>query len=238
MTAPTTPSAAPGTPPAPRRPWLRDDIAYAAPMFAFLLCIWVGSTWESLYVASYIARVIITAALLIIGWKNYTKIRWNHWWLGIIVGVIGIFQWVPMQLWLQNHFEFFKPSDDVFNPFNEFASPAALWGFIAVRVIGAVIIVPIMEELFWRDFLWREIIAPNDFKLAGVGEFEWPAFLIVAVAFASVHGNWWLTAIVWGLMIGALLVYTKSLGACIIAHAVTNLLLAAYVLKTQDWAFW
>ena len=39
-------------------------------------------------------------------------------------------------------------------------------------------------------------------------------------------------------MIGALLVYTKSLGACIIAHAVTNLLLALYVLKTHDWAFW
>ena len=95
-----------------------------------------------------------------------------------------------------------------------------------------------MEELFWRDFLWRQVLAPNDFKLAAVGEWAWPPFLIVSGAFALVHGNWWLTSIVWALMIGALLAYTKSLGACIIAHAVTNLLLAVYVLKTRDWAFW
>ena len=60
----------------------------------------------------------------------------------------------------------------------------------------------------------------------------------VSLAFAVVHGNWWLTSIVWALMIGALLMYTKSLGACIIAHAVTNLLLAVYVLRYRDWAFW
>jgi hypothetical protein len=48
----------------------------------------------------------------------------------------------------------------------------------------------------------------------------------------------WLTAIVWGLMVALLLVRTRSLGACIIAHAVTNLLLGAYVLWTGDWSFW
>jgi len=64
------------------------------------------------------------------------------------------------------------------------------------------------------------------------------AVAIVPAGFAFVHGNWWLTSVVWALMIGGLLVYTKSLGACIIAHAVTNLLLALYVLRTHDWAFW
>src|SRR5207249_9319022 len=139
---------------------------------------------------------------------------------------IGIFQWVGMQLWLQRHFEFFKPSADVFNPFDTFHSPATQWSFVAVRMIGAVLVVPVMEELFWRDFLWREVIAPNDFKLAHVGELEWPALLIVTAAFASVHANCWLNAGVLGLMIAGLPVFTKSLGACIIAHATTNLLLA------------
>ncbi len=105
-------------------------------------------------------------------------------------------------------------------------------------MIGAVLVVPVMEELFWRDYLWRQILAPSDFKLAEVGEFGWAPFLIVPLAFATVHGNWWLTAVVWGLMIAILLVSTKSLGACIVAHAVTNLLLALYVLHTHDWAFW
>jgi len=99
-------------------------------------------------------------------------------------------------------------------------------------------VVPVMEELFWRDFLWRTIIAPNDFKLAHVGEWDWKAFALVAGFFATVHGNWWLTSIVWASMVGWLLVTTRSLGACIIAHGVTNLLLGVYVLWTKQWFFW
>jgi membrane protease YdiL (CAAX protease family) len=60
----------------------------------------------------------------------------------------------------------------------------------------------------------------------------------VCGAFAFVHGNWWLTSIVWAAMVGLLLIYTRSLGACIVAHGVTNLLLALYVLYTRDWSFW
>src|SRR5687767_6250977 len=144
-----------------------------------------------------------------------------------------------MQLWLQR-FEFFAPPapEDVFDPTKAFGSAGMMWSFVAVRIIGAVLVVPVMEELFWRDYLWRQIIAPNDFKLARVGEWDWKALVGVSLLFAVVHGNWWLTSIVWALMIGGLLVYTKSLGACIIAHAVTNLLLAVYVLRYKDWAFW
>jgi CAAX prenyl protease-like protein len=217
---------------------VRDDWAYILPMAVFLAFVWLGGQFESWYPTTYVGRVVIVGVLLILFWRLYTPVRWNHWWLGVVVGVIGIFQWVGMQLFLQRHFDFFKPPENVFNPMNTFQSPAMLWSFIAVRTFGAVIVVPVMEELFWRDWLWRTILAPNDFKLAKVGEWDWKAFLIVTGLFATVHGNWWLTAIVWAAMVGALLVYTKSLGACILAHATTNLLLAAYVLYTKDWAFW
>jgi len=46
------------------------------------------------------------------------------------------------------------------------------------------------------------------------------------------------TAFVWGVMIALLLWRTKSLGACIVMHGVTNFLLGAYVLWTHDWYFW
>lgn len=241
----------------PQRPLVRDDIAYLIPMFIFLGLTWVGGNWKSLYPASYVTKTVIVAIALVVLWRHYTLIRWNHWWLGVIVGVVGILQWVGMQLWLQNTWpaiaesmtfipntarewlaNHFKPSEDVFNPTKTFQSIGALYAFYAVRIAGAVLVVPVMEELFWRDFLWRTILAPNDFKLAKVGEWAWAPLLIVSGAFALVHGNWWLTSIVWAMMVGLLLVYTKSLGACIIAHAVTNLLLAVYVLRTQDWAFW
>src|SRR3954471_6030069 len=218
--------------------FLGDEWAYILPMLVFLGFVFLGGKFPSLYPQMYVARAVIVAVLLWVFWKQYTKIRWNGWWLGVIVGVVGIFQWVGMQLWLQNHTDFFKPAPDPFDPTKAFASPGMMWAFIAVRMAGAVLVVPVMEELFWRDYLWRTILAPNDFKLARVGEWAWAPFLIVSGVFSVVHGNWWLTAIGWALMVGALLVYTKSLGACIIAHGTTNLLLALYVLKTHDWSFW
>ena len=57
------------------------------------------------------------------------------------------------------------------------------------------------------------------------------------MAFCAVHPQW-LTAIGWGMMIGGLLVYTRSLGACIIRHGVTNLLLGLYVLHPRQWQWW
>jgi uncharacterized protein len=230
--------------PSCRRLIVRDDLAYVLPMFTFIAIIGIGTlgtkfgygfTW---YPWAYLARVVIVAAMLIAFRHAYTKIRWNHWWLGLIVGVVGIFQWVGMQNFLESHFDFFKPGENVFNPEEFFKGHTTRWAFEAVRLFGAVLVVPFMEELFWRDFCWRSIIAPNDFKLAAVGEWDWKAFVIVPLIFAVVHGNWWLTAIGWGFMIGGLLAYTKSLGACIIAHATTNLLLGVYVLYSKQWSLW
>lgn len=214
--------------------------AYIAPMAVFIGVIFVnGYLPKNAYPWMYVMRAFVVATLLIFLWKYYTKIRWNHWWLGAIVGVIGIFQWVGMQLLLQKYVAFFRPSaDGAFNPFEYFTDPTSRWAWITIRVLSASIVVPIMEELFWRDYLWRQTIAPNDFRLAQIGEFDWKPYLGIAVVFSLVHGNWWLTAIVWALMIHTLLVYTKSIGACIVAHGVTNLLLAVYVLKYQDWSFW
>src|SRR5690348_12052324 len=112
-------------------PIQRDDIAYLLPMFVFLGFVWLGGHWSKqypwTYPAAYAARAFVVAALLAWLWPCFTRIRWNTWWLGIIVGVIGIFQWVPMQLWLQNRLpgllppnlsplavKFFAPSGDVF----------------------------------------------------------------------------------------------------------------------------
>jgi CAAX prenyl protease-like protein len=216
---------------------ISDFQAYVAPLAIFIGFTFVGQTWSSLYPWSYLVKTVVVAATLWFCWPRYTRIRWDYWWLGLIVGVIGIFQWVGMQLYLQQ-FQFFKPSAESFDPLTHFQGHnGMLWAFIGVRAAGAAFLVPVMEELFWRDFLWRSIITP-DFKKVAIGAWTWASLLGVAAAFSLVHGNWWLTSIVWALMIGILLVKTRSLGACIVAHATTNLLLAAYVVNTRQWFFW
>jgi CAAX prenyl protease-like protein len=207
-------------------------------MGAFLLLTWVGGHWPNLYAASYVAKTIAAAAILFYFRHQYTRFRWSYAWLGVIVGLLGLVQWVGMEK-LILHFwpDYPRPSVEVWNPYEHFQSPAVMWAFIIVRWLGASLMVPFMEELFWRDYLWRTIVAPNDFKLASVGELDWKAVVFVSLLFATVHVQW-MTAIGWGLMIAALLVYTRSLGACIIAHGVTNFLLGFFVLWTKNWYFW
>jgi uncharacterized protein len=215
-----------------------DDAAYVLPMAAFLFFTFFGGHWPGLFVSTYIVKTIVAGVLLILLRRHYTKISWNYAWLGAIVGVIGIVQWVGMEKLLLHFWPNYpRLSAEPIDPFKTISSPVLLWSFIAIRILGPVLVVPFMEEFFWRDFLWRTIVAPNDFKMVSVGEWDWQSVTVVTLAFASVHIQW-MTAIVWGLMIAWLLVRTRSLGACIIAHAVTNLLLGVYVLGWHDWAFW
>jgi CAAX prenyl protease-like protein len=215
-----------------------DDFAYLGPMAVFLLFTWVGGRWPALYSASYVVKTIAAATLLFVFRHHYTRIRWNYAWLGVLVGIIGVVQWVGMEkLLLQVWPDYPKATITLFIPHEKISPAWAMWAFIIFRWMGATLVVPFMEELFWRDYLWRSMLAPSDFKLAGVGEWDWRPFVFVSLAFAAVHVQW-MTAIVWGFMIAGLLVYTKSLGACIIAHGVTNFLLGAYVLYAKDWYFW
>jgi hypothetical protein len=238
------PDAAGGTtqPPALPKPKraVNDDVAYFLPMLVFLAFTWAGGHWETFFVTSYVFKTVLTAILLILFWKHYTKITWSFWWLGIILGIVGVFQWVGMERLLLHYWPNYpRLSGTVFDPTHAFTSPAQMWAFIAVRWAGAALVVPVMEELFWRDYLWRTVVAPADFKLAKRGQWESGVpLMIVTLAFCSVHLGEWMTAITWGLMVGLLLVFTRSLGACIIMHGVTNFLLGAYVLFTHDWKFW
>jgi CAAX prenyl protease-like protein len=236
---PTSSPSSPSAPPAAERSARGDDLAYLLPMGLFLAFTWAGGKWPSFYPLSYVLKTLVVAVALIAGWKHYTKIRWDHWGLGALVGVLVVFQWVGMEKLLLHFWPGYpRMSHEAYVPAEHFKSVGLMWAFIAVRWAGASLLVPVMEELFWRDYLWRTFLAPNDFKLAKVGEWDPKTFLFVAIAFgAGVHVEW-MTAIVCGLIYGALLVRTRSLGACIIAHGVTNFLLGAYVLMYKDWVFW
>jgi CAAX prenyl protease-like protein len=227
------------TPPEPQTTRM-TDLAYVAPMAAFLAFTWAGGKWPAFMPASYVIKTFLTAGLLFYFRKEYTRISWKYWGLGLAMGVVGLVQWVGMEEWLRAHWPNYPRipgATGEFDPHTYFTTPLKMWSFVIIRWMGAALVVPFMEELFWRDFLWRSIIAPADFKLAKVGEWDWKAFVIVAIAFAGVHPQW-IIAVTWGLMIGALLVYTRSLGACIVMHAVTNFLLGAYVQYTGKWYYW
>jgi hypothetical protein len=116
------------------------------------------------------------------------------------------------------------------------ADRTALW-FVLFRLGGSVLLVPVVEELFWRAWLMRWLIA-HQFDQVPLGTYARQAFWITALLFASEHGAYWDVGLAAGIVYNWWMVRTKSLADCILAHAVTNASLAAYVLLAGQWQYW
>jgi uncharacterized protein len=105
------------------------------------------------------------------------------------------------------------------------------------RILRAVVLVPIIEELFWRGWLMRWLIHPR-FETVKLGAFRPLSFGVTAILFASEHGPYWDVGLVTGILYNWWMVRTKTLGDCILAHAVTNACLCGYVVATHRWEYW
>lgn len=126
-----------------------------------------------------------------------------------------------------------------------------------LRLVAAGLLVPVFEELLMRGFVFRLALQWDQARKIGDrealltalddksvnevqdGDWSWVAVAISTAAFASGHHiEEWLAAIAFGLLMSFLWVYQKDLLSCVVAHAVTNIVLACYVLLTGSWKFW
>ena len=110
--------------------------------------------------------------------------------------------------------------------------------FLTFRVAISVIAVPILEELFWRGWLMRWLVDAEDFERVPLGTYAAAAFWISALLFASEHGSFWDVGLAAGIVYNWWMIRTRNLWDCIIAHAVTNGILAAYVIAAGQWQYW
>ncbi len=167
---------------------------------------------------------------------DYTELQWSDWFqwpytiFSIALGVVVFLLWIKMT-WPFAIFGTVQGYDPT-----SIQQDSARIAVIASRLFGASIVVPIMEELFWRSFMVRYIIKP-EFEKVPVGVFTITSFVISAILFGMEH-NLWLAGIMAGVVYNFVLYKTKSIAQCILAHAVTNGSLGVYVLSTQSWYFW
>jgi CAAX prenyl protease-like protein len=121
-----------------------------------------------------------------------------------------------------------------YNPFQE----AASFGFVlaGIRVFGAAVVVPLTEELFWRSFLIRFLIK-SSYTSVPLGSFTLLSFVATVVLFGLEH-HLWLAGMMAGVAYNLLLYKTGRLWPCIVAHALTNLILSIHVLVTREWQWW
>jgi CAAX prenyl protease-like protein len=154
----------------------------------------------------------------------------SHTALSVLTGLLVFVLWIHMDWPFAT---FGKPAG--YNPaiFEDTAMRTLL---VVSRLTGAVLVVPVMEELFWRSFLIRYVMSP-DFMKMPIGQFTWFSFILTTILFGFEH-NLWLAGMMAGAAYNLILYYTKSISQCIMAHAVTNLCLGSYVLYTGQWQFW
>ena len=184
----------------------------------------------------YGLTVLLVGALLLLFWRDYGELARQTWpgaseaLLAVAVGVAVFALWIELDApWMM----FGEPSAG-FVPLS--ADGSIDWPLAVVRLLGAAVLVPLMEELFWRSFLMRWLQAPT-FEGVDPTRVGLKAVALSTFVFVLAH-TLWLAAVVAGLAYAWLYVRSGKLWLPVIAHAVTNGLLWAWVIATGNWQFW
>jgi CAAX prenyl protease-like protein len=185
------------------------------------------SGWFALHASQ---RVLTPLIPLWIFRGYYADLRWSWAWTPIFLGLFVFVLWVALEP---------APTPETValipRTLREMPVAAAAFWLIA-RVLGSSIVVPIAEELAFRGYLLRRLI-DADFTAVSPKQFTWASFLISSVAFGALHGRW-VAGILAGMIYAAAQYRRGRISDAIVAHSVTNALLAAYVVIFGHWGFW
>jgi uncharacterized protein len=229
-----------------RRPsWLRSDSAPRILPFALFMVFVAASSlapgpvpaapgeWDARWL--YAARALVAGAVLAWLWPRLVELRdlrlpLAHWLLAVVAGAAVLGIWLLLD---EGWFAF--ELGNGFDP-RRYGSEAIDWPLTFFRLLGLAVVVPLVEELFWRSFLLRWL-EKQDFLAVSPAAVGMRALLVTSLLFALEH-NQWLAGFIAGLVYGWLYLRTGNLWVPILSHAVTNGLLGAYILLARDWRFW
>lgn len=195
----------------------------------------------------YLAKTLVGAWML---WELrgvLSEMKWAWSWEAGVVGVLVFVIWVGLDpfypgqdvLWHRLGFGKDPATDPVkpWNPFEHFGAGSLLaWFFVVVRMAGSSLVVPPLEEVFYRSFLYRYLISP-EFDRVALNRWHWVSLSLTCLVFAFTHQQW-LAGILCGIAYQWLVIRKNRLGDAMTAHAITNLLLGLWVVFRGDWKFW
>lgn len=238
-------------------------VAHVVPLLGFMFCSelatlvridnpelpWFRSAPEHWV---YPLQCLVIGVLLWLWRRHYTFTPWRGLWMAGALGAAGIAVWITPGAVYENWMRpGMTPPDwwewlgiverkEGFDPGIFSSGSFAHAVTVASRFVRMVMIVPLVEELFWRGFLMRYVQAGGkDFTAVPFGRHSWPTYWITTIAVTLVHQpSDYLAAFVWGSLVYFVAVRTKSLGACVFMHAVGNFLLGLHVMNTQQWGYW
>ena len=212
---------------------------YVAPFAVFVVLlairdhIPIAQTWE------YPVRVILTTIVLLSVSLRVIPAVPSRPFASTILGIIVFVVWVAPDIVVPSYREHSIFQNSITGYVSTSISPQlrSSVAFQAMRALGSTAIVPVIEELFWRGWLMRYIIAAN-FEQVPLGSYTHAAFWITALLFATEHGPFWDVGLVAGVLYNWWIIRTRNLADCILSHTVTNGCLALYVLVFNQWQYW
>jgi CAAX prenyl protease-like protein len=213
-------------------------LAYIAPFGVYVASMALERALRMDGALPYALRCVLTAAALAVFSHRVIRFATRRPILSGALGLAVFLIWIaPDQLWNIRHHWLFE---NALTGAAQTSVPIGLRrnpGFLALRLAGSGLLVPIVEELFWRGWLMRWLISPH-FETVPLGTYRRSAFWLTAVAFAAEHGPYWEVGLVAGIAYNWWMVRTRSMGDCILAHAVTNLALGLFVIGLGRWQYW
>jgi exosortase E/protease (VPEID-CTERM system) len=182
----------------------------------------------------YPLRVVAAAAFLWYYRAQYTDLSWqgraHAFTPAVFLGGVAFVVWMALENAVP------PAGSQAAAPGPEQYPQAWFWLWVCFRVVGSVVVVPLAEEIAFRGYLIRRLIAA-DFTAVEPGRFTWFSFLISSALFGALHGRW-LAGTVAGLIYAVALYRRRALADAVAAHATTNALIAGHVLTTGSWSLW
>lgn len=203
--------------------------AYLMPLLAIIAAGMVSHAFSGKFESLYPLRLVACLAIL---WRYRHRLKalpWQWSWRAPVAGLTVFLLWIVCA-------RFLVPQSGLPEPLAAF-SPIARGLWITSHVLASVLTVPLAEELAYRGYLMRRLRSA-DFESVPYAAVGWLPLLVAALVFGLAHGAMWLPGIAAGLVYGLLLMRKGSLGEPVLAHAVTNALIALAVLCFGQWQLW
>lgn len=175
-------------------------------------------------------KVVAVAATLWIYRRQYGELRTAVSWEAFALGGVGFVVWVALAR--------LQPAVQASPLPAHLSGLPAGWAvaWLTFRVVSSVVLVPLAEELAFRGYALRRLIAA-DFLNVSPRRFTLLSFTVSSLLFGALHG-YWLAGTICG-MLFALAVHRRGrLLDAVVAHAVANALIAACVLLGGAWYLW
>jgi CAAX protease family protein len=179
----------------------------------------------------YLAKTVVGAWLVRETHPFVQEMRWAVSWEAVVVGIAVFAAWVGLDPFYPKLFHGMATG----NPGDVFG-PVLAWFFVVVHVVGMTLVVPPLEEVFYRSFIYR-YIAKKDFLSVPLDRFLPVPFFVTAIVFGFSH-NEWLAGVLCGAAYQWLVIRKGRVGDAMTAHAITNFLLGLWIVWRHDWHFW